>query len=205
MLHELGIDYNLIPINIRKKDQFLPAYLDISPNNKIPAIKDGEITLFESGAILFYLAEKYGQFLGENKAERAIISQWLFWQVSGFGPALGQAMHYNGVYDKSVNVPEAKERFLNETKRLYTVLDNQLSKNEYTAGKNYSIADIAIYPWAILWKFEGVNLTDYSHVARWVELIAARPAVQTAYGDERKNFDYEHNFTNEELLARIKE
>lgn len=203
MLRELGVDYNLIPINIRKKDQFLPAFLEISPNNKIPAIKDGELTIFESGAILLYLAEKYGKLIGENAIEKAQINQWLFWQVGGFGPILGQAMYYNGTYDKNVNVPEAKERFLTETKRLYSVLDKQLSTNDYVAGANYSIADIANYTWALLWKFQGMDIADYPHIQQWIEKIGARPAVQQAYGDERKNFDYDHNFTNEELIERI--
>ncbi|WP_213989811.1 glutathione binding-like protein [Sodalis sp. dw_96] len=186
-LEETGLPYQIHPINISANEQFSPAFLAISPNNKIPAIVDQEpadggapLSLFESGAILLYLAEKTGQLLSKDLRERQSTLQWLFWQVSGFGPMLGQNHHFNHFAPKPV--PYAMERYQVETARLYGVLNRQLQHHEYLAGEDYSIADIATYPWAVSHERQRIDLADYPAVRRWFDLIASRPAVQRAYG-----------------------
>ena len=180
-LEEMGLAYNVKTINIREDEQFAPDFLEISPNNKIPAIVDTDTgtSVFESGAILIYLAEKSGKFLGPVGSEaRAKTLEWLMWQVGGFGPMLGQLAHF-AMYRED-KIPEAIERFAAEAGRLYGVLDTQLGKTEFVAG-DYSIADMAIYPWSLgaLAPVEGMSGETYANVARWHELMAARPAVQS--------------------------
>ena len=179
-LEEMGLAYNVKTINIREDEQFAPDFLKISPNNKIPAIVDTETgtSVFESGAILVYLAEKSGKFLGPIGSEaRAKALEWLMWQVGGFGPMLGQLAHF-AMYRED-KIPEAIERFATEAGRLYRVLDTQLGKTEFVAG-DYSIADMAIYPWSLgaLAPVEGMSSETFSNVARWHDLMEARPAVQ---------------------------
>ena len=180
-LEEMGLAYNVKTINIREDEQFAPDFLKISPNNKIPAIVDTETgtSVFESGAILVYLAEKSGKFLGPIGSEaRAKALEWLMWQVGGFGPMLGQLAHF-AMYRED-KIPEAIERFATEAGRLYKVLDTQLGKTEFVAG-DYSIADMAIYPWSLgaLAPVEEMSSETFSNVARWHDLMEARPAVQS--------------------------
>jgi GSH-dependent disulfide-bond oxidoreductase len=184
-LEEAEQAYRIHPINIGKGDQFQPFFLQISPNNRIPAIVDHEpadggepISVFESGAILQYLAEKTGKFLSTNIRERLETMQWLFWQVGGLGPMLGQNHHFTQYAPEQI--PYAINRYLKETKRLYGVLDKQLSNREYITGK-YSIADMAAYPWIVPYERQQINLNDFSNVKRWFDSIQSRPAVKRAY------------------------
>ncbi|MDM0006204.1 glutathione binding-like protein [Variovorax sp. J22G73] len=182
MLEECGLPYHAHPVNIGKGDQFAPEFLQISPNNKIPAITDPDgpegkpISLFESGAILVYLAGKTGKLLPTGDRERYDVLQWLMFQMGGVGPMLGQAHHFR-LYAPE-KIAYAIERYSNEAKRIYGVIDKQLSKNRFIAGKSYSIADIAIFPWLRSWENQGITLTDYPHLKDWFDGIAARPAVQ---------------------------
>lgn len=193
MLEECALAYRAHAIDIGAGDQFEPAFLEISPNNKIPAILDSDgpdgqpISLFESGAILVYLAGKTGKFLGTTDREKFNTLQWLMFQMGGLGPMLGQAHHFRLYAPEHIDY--AVNRYSNEAKRLYGVLDKQLEKNEYLAGDNYTIADIASFPWTRSWKNQGIELSDYTHVQRWFDTINARPAVQrgvTVLADRRK-------------------
>jgi GST-like protein len=184
-LEEADLDYTIKPINIGKGDQFAPDFLAIAPNNRIPAIVDHEpddggepLALFESGAILQYLAEKTGQFLPQNRRDRTTVMQWLFWQMGGLGPMLGQNHHF-GTYAPE-KISYAINRYVKETERLYGVLDTQLKDHEYIAG-DYSIADMACYPWIVPYKTQQQNLSDFPYLKRWFEVIQARPAVERAY------------------------
>ena len=180
-LEELGLDYSVHPINIIKDEQFAPDFLKISPNNKIPAIVDPDgpdgkpISLFESGAILLYLADKTGKFMPTDARARYDALQWLMWQMGGFGPMLGQAHHFRRFAKEQV--PYAIERYTNETRRLYGVLDKHLQGGEHLAG-DYSIADMATFPWAARHEWHGIALEDFPSVKRWYDAVAARPAVQ---------------------------
>jgi len=184
-LEETGLEYRLRPINIGRGEQFDPAFLKIAPNNRIPAIVDhapadgGEpIALFESGAILSYLAEKTGRFLPNDTRGRYETLQWLFWQMAGLGPMAGQNHHFRNYAPEKL--PYAIERYVKETNRLYGVLDKRLADREYMAGA-YSIADMAAYPWIVPYEAQGQTLEDFPNLKRWFEAIAARPAVQRAY------------------------
>ena len=180
-LEELGLAYRVHPIDIGKDEQFAPEFLKISPNNKIPAIvdpqgPDGEpIPVFESGAILIYLAEKTGRLMPQDPRARYEALQWLMWQMGGFGPMLGQAHHFRRFAKEQI--PYAIERYTNETRRLYGVLDKRLKETDYVAG-DYSIADIAIFPWAARHEWQGIDLADFPALKRWYDAIAARQAVQ---------------------------
>jgi GST-like protein len=180
-LEELGLDYAVHAINITQDQQFGPDFLKISPNNKIPAIVDPDgpdgkpIALFESGAILIYLAEKTGKLIPKDARTRYTALQWLMWQMGGFGPMLGQAHHFRRFAKEQV--PYAIDRYTNETRRLYGVLDKRLNEVEYLAG-DYSVADIATFPWAARHEWHGMALEDFPAVNRWYDAIAARPAVQ---------------------------
>ena len=178
-LEELGLAYNLHLINIGADEQFAPHFLAFSPNNRIPAIIDHEgpdgqpISLFESGAILFYLAEKTGQLMPHGPHGRAEVMQWLMWQMGGFGPMLGQAHHFT-MHAKDQDY--GKQRYYKEANRLYGVLDRRLARHKFVAGKNLSIADMAIFPWTrTVWR-QGVDLNDYPHVVRWRRMLINRPA-----------------------------
>jgi len=182
MLEELGLPYKVHPVNIGEGEQFQPAFLTISPNNRIPAIVDPEgpdgqpFSLFESGAILLYLAEKTGRFLPEEPEAYYRCIEWSMWQMGGFGPMLGQAHHFRRFAKEEV--PYAIERYTNETRRLYNVLDKRLGEAPYLAGEDYTIADILTFPWAARHEWHGVDLDDFPNVRRWYDAIAARPAVQ---------------------------
>jgi GSH-dependent disulfide-bond oxidoreductase len=184
-LEEAGVEYKIVPVNISKGDQFKPEFLEISPNNRMPAIVDhapaggGEpIAVFESGAILLYLAEKTGQFIAADLRGRVEVLQWLMWQMGGLGPMLGQNHHFN-LYAPE-KIPYAIDRYVNETARLYQVLDNRLEDREYVAGP-YSIADMACYPWIVPWKRQQQDIEKFPHLKRWFEAIRGRPAVVKAY------------------------
>jgi GSH-dependent disulfide-bond oxidoreductase len=180
MLEEIGLPYTVHLVDITKNEQFQPAFLKISPNNRIPAIVDTDTgqTLFESGAILMYLAEKTGKLWPKTGDAHWRTTEWLMWQMAGFGPMLGQTHHFVK-YNKG-KAPYAEERYLAETKRLYGVLDRRLAEVPYVAGE-YSIADIAIWPWASRFEWQAIDLKDFPNVARWYTAIAARPAVQKGY------------------------
>jgi len=180
-LEEAGLPYQVIPVNIMAGDQFKPEFLAFSPNNKMPAIIDPDgpdgkpLTLFESGAILLYLGEKTGQFLPQTPRDRYTVIQWLMFQMGGVGPMLGQAHHFRQYAPEQI--PYAITRYTNEATRLYRVLDHQLSQTPYIAG-DYSIADMAIFPWIVPYKNQGQDLEDYPNLKRWFEAIHDRPAVQ---------------------------
>ncbi len=182
-LEESGLPYEIMPVNIRIGDQFQPEFLKISPNNRMPALEDAElgVSLFESGAILLYLADKHGRFIpsGSHAAGRAEVLQWLFWQMGGLGPMMGQAGHFRNYAPEQI--PYAVERYTNESLRLLAVMDRRLADREFLAGKEYSIADMAAYPWAKLGSALAPGDTPMPNLARWVEAIAARPATARAY------------------------
>jgi len=181
-LEELGLPYRAIPVDIAKGDQFRPDFLKISPNNKIPALVDPEgiggkrMTLMESAAILIYLADKTGKLWPSNARHKSAALQWLSFQMANVGPMLGQVVHFRHYAPEPM--PCAVERFTNETKRIYGVLDRRLGEADYLAGAEYSIADIATFPWLTSWEWQGIVLADYPNVERWFNTIAARPAVQ---------------------------
>jgi GSH-dependent disulfide-bond oxidoreductase len=181
MLEECGLPYRVHAIDIGAGEQFAPEFLAISPNNKIPAITDPEgpdgkpISLFESGAILLYLAGKTGKLLPAATRAKYDVLQWLMFQMGGVGPMLGQAHHFR-IYAPE-KIPYAIERYSNEAKRLYGVMNKQLGKSKYIAGREYSIADIAIFPWLRSWKNQGITWDDFPHLKGWFDEIAARPAV----------------------------
>ena len=182
MLEECGLPYAVHAVDIGGGDQFKPDFLAISPNNRIPAIVDPDgpdgspLSLFESGAILLYLAGKTGRFLPAGTADKYRVMQWLMWQMGGFGPMLGQTHHFR-IYAPE-KVEYAIRRYSNEAARLYGVLDRQLTDNEYVAGAEYSIADMAIFPWTRSHKNQGIELSEFPAVARWIDLMKARPAVR---------------------------
>jgi GST-like protein len=185
-LEEAGLDYTIHPVNIGKGDQFKPEYLAFSPNNKMPAIVDhapadggAPQTVFESGAILLYLAEKSGQFLSTDPRVRIETLEWLFWQMAGLGPMTGQYGHFN-VYAPE-KIPYAIERYTNEANRLLQVLDTHLKGREFIAGDAYSIADMATYPWIGVYDKAPIDMTPYPEVQRWHAAIQARPATERAY------------------------
>ncbi len=201
-LEEAGVPYRISPVNIGEGEQFLPEFLAISPNNRMPAIVDdaprdgGEpLSVFESGAILLYLAEKTGKFLPEDTRGRVRVLEWLFWQVGGLGPMAGQNHHF-GRYAPQ-KIPYAIDRYVNETNRLYGVLDRRLGPEPFLAGE-YSIADMAASPWIVPHEAQGQNLKDFPNVERWFEAIAARPAVRRAYAAGAHLQRERSGFTDEE-------
>ena len=182
MLEEVGLPYEVHPIHIGQGDQFKPEFLAISPNNKIPAIvdRDNGQSVFESGAILIYLAEKTGKLLPTDSKARMDALQWLMFQMGGVGPMFGQTHHFHRFAKEKI--PYAIDRYVGETKRLYGVMDQQLGKHDYLAG-DYSIADVATFPWVARWDWHGLEggLKAFPNVTRWYDAIRARPAVQRGY------------------------
>jgi len=182
MLEECGVKYRAHPVNIGTGEQFEAEFLVISPNNKIPAIVDPDgpdgrpISLFESGAILLYLAGKTGRFLPADTRGKYEVLQWLMFQMGGVGPMLGQAHHFR-IYAPE-KIPYAIERYTNEARRLYGVMDKRLANSRYLGGREYSIADIAVYPWLRSWKNQGIDWNDFPHLKGWFDEIGGRPAVQ---------------------------
>lgn len=185
-LEEAGLPYKVHPINISQGEQFKPDFLKIAPNNRIPAIVDHEpadggepISLFESGAILLYLAEKTGQFIPQDLRGRQQALQWLFWQMGGLGPMAGQNHHFSRFAPEKI--PYAIKRYVDETARLYGVLDRRLADRDFVAGSEYSIADMAIYPWTVSHQWQGQRLEDFPNLQRWFNRIKERPATVKAY------------------------
>ena len=184
-LEEAELDYRIHPVDIGKGEQFKPEFLKLSPNNRIPAIVDTTpadggppLSLFESGAILLYLAEKTGRFISADARGRYEMLQWLFWQMAGLGPMAGQNHHFSQYAPE--RIPYAIERYVKETSRLYAVLDRRLADREFICGE-YTIADMACYPWILPYERQGQRLEDFPQVARWLDRIRARPATQRAY------------------------
>ena len=195
MLEECGLEYRAPAVNIGKGEQHQPDFLAISPNNRIPAIVDQDgpggkpLSVFESGAILIYLAEKTGKFYSANLRDQTQINQWLMWQMGGIGPMLGQNHHF--VKYAPEEIPYAQTRYINETRRLYGVADRQLADNEYLAGGQYSIADVACYGWMSLWEGQKQDITEFPNVARWLDALSQRPGVQRGmalFREKRRNF-----------------
>ncbi|HKZ73106.1 MAG TPA: glutathione binding-like protein, partial [Steroidobacteraceae bacterium] len=185
-LEEAGLEYRIVPVNIGAGEQFRPEFLALSPNNRMPAIVDrrppgggAPVSLFESGAILLYLAEKTGRFIPADLPGRAEVLQWLFWQVGGLGPMAGQNHHFAQYAPEKL--PYAIDRYVKETNRLYGVLDRRLAAREFVAGDAYTIADMASYPWIVPWQRQQQNLGDFPHLERWFNAIAARPGTVRAY------------------------
>jgi len=185
-LEEAGLEYAIHPVDISAGDQFRSDFLAISPNNRMPAIIDtapadgGEmVSVFESGAILLYLAEKTGRFMPSDARGRKIVTEWLFWQVGGLGPMAGQNHHF-ALYAPT-SIPYAIERYVNETNRLYGVLDRHLEDRAFLAGDRYSIADMASYPWIVPWKRQQQNMDDFPNLRRWFDMVRQRAGTQRAY------------------------
>ncbi|HTV38085.1 MAG TPA: glutathione S-transferase N-terminal domain-containing protein [Xanthobacteraceae bacterium] len=189
-LEETGLAYRIVPVNISKGEQFRPEFLAISPNNRMPAIVDHDpkgggapISVFESGAILLYLAEKAGKYLPNEARGRVQVIEWLFWQMAGLGPMAGQNHHFAQYAPEKI--PYAVGRYVKETNRLYGVLDKRLSAHEFVADQ-YSIADMAIYPWVVPYERQGQKLEDFPHLKRWFEAMRDRPAVKRAYAKAKE-------------------
>ena len=199
-LEEMGLPYETHLVNIGAGDQFQPDFLKISPNNRMPAIVDPEgpdgapISIFESGAILQYLARKTGRFYGATERDRIAVDQWVMWQMGGLGPMAGQAHHflkYAPAMDPPNDLPYAKDRYRAETARLYGVMDRQLAQNAYLAGAEYSIADMACWGWASLWEGQQQTLDDKPHLRRWLDEVSARPGViagRALHAEKRGDF-----------------
>jgi GST-like protein len=185
MLEECALPYQAFPVNISKDEQFAPDFLAISPNNKIPAIVDSEgpdgksISVFETGAILIYLAQKTGKFLPIDARKSTDVMQWLMWQMGGAGPMMGQAHHFRRFAPEKI--PYAIDRYTNETRRLYGVADKQLADHEWLAADEYSIADIATFPWIARHEWQGMELEDFPNLKRWYDAIWARDAVKKGF------------------------
>jgi GST-like protein len=175
-LEELGLPYEVKLVDLRRGEQFAPEFLRISPNNKIPAIVDGEVSVFESGAILMYLAEKTGRLLPASGPARYRALEWMFFQVGNTGPMMGQANHFRSYAPEKI--PYAIERYSNEVRRLFGVVDRRLGEARYLGGDEYTMADVINLPWLKLYQGNGIDLADFPHFARWFEELMARPAVQ---------------------------
>ena len=200
-LEEMGLPYEVRLVDIGRGDQFEPEFLRIAPNNRMPAIVDPDgpegapISVFESGAILLYLARKTGRFGGVGERGRVAVEEWLMWQMGGLGPMAGQAHHflkYAPAMDPAQDLPYAKDRYRGEVARLHGVLDRQLSRHEYVAGPDFTIADMAIWPWAVLWEGQEQTLDDKPHLARWLETVGGREAVRRGKAvaeDRRQNIE----------------
>lgn len=190
-LEEAGMQYRIIPVHIGKGEQFKPEFLAVSPNNRVPAIvdhnpnsKSGPISLFESGAILLYLAEKTGKFISHTEKGRAEVLQWLFWQMAGLGPMAGQNHHF--VQYAPQKLPYAIDRYVNETGRLYAVLNKRLADREYVAGAEYTIADMAIYPWIVPHQKQLQDMSQFPNLKRWFGQVGSREATVRAYAKGRE-------------------
>jgi len=185
-LEEAGLPYKIVPVNIGAGDQFKPDFLKLSPNNRMPAIVDNEpadkgapIAIFESGAILTYLADKTGKFTLKDLRGKKTVNEWLFWQVGGLGPMSGQNTHFSRYAPEQL--PYAIARYNKEVNRLYGVMDGRLKGRAFLAGEDYTIADMACYPWVVPWEMQGQKMSDFPELKRWLDAIAARPATVRAY------------------------
>jgi GST-like protein len=185
LLEELGVPYDVTPLNIGRGDQFSDRFLTINPNNRMPAMLDhepkgggGPIAVFESGAILLYLAEKFGRFWPQDLRPRYEVMEWVFWQMANQGPKFGERGHFSRVRPEEGDQSYAQRRFNDEMHRLYGVMNNRLYDRRYLAGEEYTVADIAAYPWTVNWAQAGIDLDEFVYVKRWFEELSARPAVQ---------------------------
>lgn len=185
LLEELGLAYNIVPVNIGRGDQFTEDYLKISPNNRMPALVDHEpadggppISVFESGAIMLYLAEKTGRFMPTDVRGRYEVIQWVIWQMANQGPKFGERGHFSRAPAEAGDLSYARRRFDDETHRLYGVLNNRLYDRPFIAGDDYGVADMIAYPWTVGWKAQGIDLDEFEYFKRWFETLSARPAVQ---------------------------
>jgi GST-like protein len=185
LLEELGLPYNIVPCDIGKGDQFTDAFLEMNPNHRMPVIVDREpkgggepIAIFESGAIMFYLAEKAGRFWPQDLRKKYEVTQWVIWQMANQGPKSGECGHFRRLGDKQGDQSYAVRRFTDEVNRLYGVLNNRLYKHRYLVGDEYTIADMISYPWTVNWKGQGQDIEEFPYFKRWFEEIGARPAVQ---------------------------
>ena len=185
LLEELGAPYTLVPVNIGRGDQFRPEFLAMNPNHRMPVLVDNApadggaaLPVFESGAIMQYLAEKHGRFLPADARGRAGVMQWVFWQIANQGPKLGECGHFRRLGDGKGDQSYAVRRFTDEAHRLYGVLNNQLHSRRYLAGDEYTIADMICFPWTVNWKGQGQDIAEFPYFARWHNELAARPAVQ---------------------------
>ena len=209
MLEECGLEYNVIPVNIGKGDQHKPEFIRISPNSKMPAIVDHDVegepvAIFESGAILQYLAEKTGRFMPADVRGKYEVLQWLYWQIGGLGPMAGQAHHFLRYSPQKIEY--AMERFRKEVARLYQVMEDRLNDRDYLATE-YSIADMAAWPWVFRYDWQGQDLNDFPNVKRWFETIAARPAVEkgAAVGSEWMNFNDQMSDEDKKQLFNLRD
>lgn len=207
LLEELGVPYEVKYVNIGKGEQFRPEFLAIAPNNRMPAIVDPEgpgaepISIFESGAILQYLGRKFGRFYPADERKRVSVDQWLMWQMGGFGPMLGQNHHFR-IYAPE-KIPYAMDRYLNETHRLYGVLNKQLEGHEYVAADEYSIADMAIIGWAQGWKNQGMDLEEFPHVKAWKARLEERPAVQRGLAVGREERERQASLADDKDAQKV--
>jgi GST-like protein len=185
LLEECGLPYKIVPVNISRGDQFTDAFLHISPNNRMPAIvdhapKDGgkPVAIFESGAIMMYIAEKAGRFWPQDTRQKYEVTQWVIWQMANQGPKLGECGHFRRLGDREGDQSYAVRRFTDEANRLYGILNNRLYDRRYLAGGEYTIADMISYPWAVNWKAQGQDIEEFKYFKRWLEELGSRPAVQ---------------------------
>jgi len=185
LLEELGVPYRIVPVHIGRGDQFADGFLKISPNNRMPALVDTEptgggdpISVFESGAIMMYLAEKEGRFWPQDTRAKYEVTQWVMWQMANQGPKTGERGHFSRVAPEHGDQSYAQRRFADETHRLYGVLNNRLYDRKYLAGDDYTIADMISYPWTASWKLQGIDLDEFKYFKRWFEALSARPAVE---------------------------
>src|SRR5512143_531142 len=185
LLEELGAAYRVVPVNIGRGDQFTDGFLKISPNNRMPALVDNEPTgggepigVFESGAIMMYLAEKEGRFWPQDVRGKYEVAQWVMWQMANQGPKFGERGHFSRVPESAGDLSYAKRRFNDEVHRLYGVMNNRLFDRRYLAGEEYTIADMISYPWTVSWQMQGVDLDEFKYFKRWFDALSARPAVQ---------------------------
>ena len=210
LLEECGLEYNVVPCRIGKGDQFSPEFLAISPNNRMPALVDrdpadggGPLSVFESGAMMMYVAEKAGRFYPQDLRRRYEVNQWLMWQMANQGPKCGECGHFRRLKDSEGDQSYAVRRFTDEVNRLYGVLNRQLYDRRYIVGDEYTIADMICYPWCVGWEMHGQNLDDFLYVKRWFDELSERPAVQRgmAVGQE---FSVDYSKLSEEEIAELR-
>ncbi len=209
LLEECGLPYRIVACNIGRGDQFEAAFLEIAPNNRMPAMLDHEpadggapIALFESGAIMMYIAEKAGRFYPQDLRGRYEVNQWLMWQMANQGPKTGECGHFRRLEDSQGDQRYAVQRFTDEVNRLYGVLDNRLYDRPYVAGDDYTIADMICYPWCVNWKSQGQDIAEFAHFRRWFEEIGARPAVQRGLAVGAELAEDDSRLSDEEKARR---
>ncbi len=211
LLEELGVPYNAVPCKISQGDQFKPEFLKINPNHRMPAMVDTEpadggepLSLFESGAIMFYLAEKHGRFLPADTRGRHAVNQWVNWQMANQGPKLGECGHFLRCdQDREGDQSYAIRRFTDEANRIYGVLNNALYRNKYIAGDEYTIADMICYPWCVNWEFQRQDINEFKYMKRWFEELGDRPAVQRGMA-VGKDWSVDQSTLSDEERARIR-